>query len=199
MDDLRRKIIYQRAQRHLKQSLDNMDISELKPQRGRCKDRQISDDADKKSRTEDRKREERTTLYAEYRGVPDNWRPISYTEWRQSEMKKKQKEEEYKASTSAKRHHTNGRDVESKKQRQQRKSSHNISNTSNNMEATRNKYSSVEVVHVNNGPKARTTHRDRSPSIEILKEVPPRRMTTHTFTVQKTTIQHHQITTSRRQ
>jgi len=173
-----------------------MDISELKPQKGRCKDRQISDDADKKSRTEDRKREKRTTLYAEYRGVPDNWRPISYNEWRQAEMKKKQKEEEYKASTSAKRHHTNWRDVESEKQRKLRKGSQNISNTSNNMEATRN---SVEIVHVNNGPKARTTHRDRSPSIEIIKEVPPRRMTTHTLTVQQTTIQHHQITTVRRQ
>ena len=227
--DLRKKIVYQRAQRHLKQSLDSMDISELKPPRGRYNDRQIRDDADKQSRGrtfngERRERKSRYELYDDkdpvrplrYAGKPtatkkmnedkeamidyEKWRPISYTEWRNAELRKKKTVERNEASTSAKRHHTNWRDVESNKQRQQRKSSHNISNTSNNMEATRNKYSSVEVVHVNNGPKVRTTHRDRSPSVEILKELPPRRMTTHTLTVKQTTIQHHQITTtSRRQ
>ena len=225
--DLRKKIIFQRAQRHLKQSLDSMDISELKPQRGRYNDRQIRDDADKQSRGrtfngERRNRKSRYELYDDkdpvkplrYAGKPaatkkknedneamieyEKWRPISYTEWKNAELRKKEKEEKYKASTLAQRQNTSWKNVERKKRRQEKKvkSSTNTETPTRNAikcglkdrKKTTSRAPSVEIVGKSDNTNDRVSNRPKSPSVECIGVVPPRYNNRQSITT-KTTMQ----------
>jgi len=205
MKDLRQRILYNQAKRELKQQINSLDRKDI--QRGEVKsatkptnDTYRKTDAKNrtKSRIEDRKREERTTQYAYDWRVPDDWRPISYTEWRQSELRKKEKEEKYKASTLAQRQNTSWENVERKKRHQDKKvkSSTNTETPTRNAikcglkdgKKTTSRAPSVEIVGKSDNTNDRVSNRPKSPSVECIGVVPPRYNNRQSITT-KTTMQ----------
>ena len=190
MDDLRRTIVLRRAQRHLKQQLDKFPITELTPsyhdrRGGRGEVNNVS-----KRRTNDGGRRGQKN-FESYDGAAKAEKFLSYADWRKMEQEKKSRQEE--KNRPSKTTHQPEKSSNYYTGDNRATTSNNRATTGSSRTTTKSKSPSVEVICVNNNPKAEANIK-RRPSVEFLGAIPPQQSTTHTMTVRQITVHHHQFT-----